>query len=347
MRGLRSLDVWFYLLVFVGCSGVPSTTSNPETVNPQTQEAPLSAPRFVVSTEAFGSVRLGMTHDDLVRSLPLDLRLVVGGALPLGLAGQVYTITDETDAPLFLAGIVDGQIAWIFAESAAAKVGTESGVGIGSTLSFARKKLGREKSLSLPGNPTEWVEFIDAHSNVRLSFGATPTEASLLEKILLARESLLPNHNISLRGIVLAGSRVAFLDGNQRHEAAVNTAMSLPVIGALVEGEGTRQNSGAIQLTRQFAVNPSAKEVEIGLQERIRSDADFLTYTTLLADRYHITEYRVEALPQASGVPSALVIFTAPEGEGYCILRLPTADGPLEIRPAVFGIDKATYLGNQ
>ena len=184
-------------------------------------------------------------------------------------------------------------------------------------------------------------------SDVRFSFGAKPTEASALEKILLARESLLPNATVSLRGIVLTEARVAFLEGRQRHEAPVSTATSLPVVGALVEGEGIRQASGAIKLTRQFAVNPSAKEVAAALQERVRADADFLTYASLLSDRYHVTEYRVEALPEASGVPAALVVFTAPEGEGYCVLRLPTADGPLEILPAVFGVDRATYLGNQ
>jgi hypothetical protein len=346
MRGLRSLDSWCYALLFVGCSGVPSTTPTTEP-SPQTQEALLPTPKFGVQPEAFGSVRLGMTHDDLVRALPLDLRLVVGGALPAGLAGQVYTITEETDAPLFLAGMVDGQIAWLLAESASSKVGTALGVGFGSTLSLARQKLGKETPLLLLDDPIQWVEFIDTLTNVRFSFGATPTASAKLEKILLARESLLPNKTVSLRGIVLPEARVAFLDGNQRHETSVSTATSLPVVGALVEGEGMRQTSGAIRLTRQFAVNPSAKEVAASIQERVRSDADFLTYASLLSDRYHITEYRVEALPETSGVPSALVVFMAPKGEGYCILKLPTPDGPLEIHPAVFGVDKATYLGNQ
>jgi hypothetical protein len=347
MRFLRSLQRYFTALAFIGCSGVPSTVPSTEpTTTPQSQESPLPPPKFAVVQGAFGSVRLGMTHDDLVRSLPLDLRLVAGGVLPPGLAGQVYTITDETDLPLFLAGVVDGQIAWLLAESAAASVGTELGVGFGSSLSLARQKLGKEAPLPLPDDTTEWVEFTDNLSTVRFSFGAKPVESSKLEKILLARESLLPNATVSLRGIVLPDARVAFLEGNQRHETEVSTAASLPVVGALVEGEGTRQTSGAIRLTRQFAVNPSAKEVAASLQDRVRTDADFLAYASLLSNRHSVTEYHVEALPDAAGVVSALVIFTGPEGEGYCVIRLPSPDGALEIRPAVFGVEKATYLGN-
>src|SRR5688572_9913849 len=93
----------FLVLCWVGCSGVPSDLpiiEEPST-SPQAKAVPLEAPRFIVSRDAFGPVKLGMTQREFVGVLPLSLRLVLEGSLPDGLAGQVFTITDEEDKPLF------------------------------------------------------------------------------------------------------------------------------------------------------------------------------------------------------------------------------------------------------
>lgn len=322
---------WFFL----GCSGVPSSTIDPPKTEPASQEAPLPTPRFVVSQDAFGPLRLGMSRQEFVQGLPLDLRLVSGGALPEGLAGQVFTVTNEADQPLFLIGMIDEQVAWLFADHASSEVGTSLGVGFGSSLSFAQKQLGKEVSTDTPKGA--WLQFPNELPKVRFSF-----EGSTLSAILLANESLLPGSTTPLRGIVLPDSHVAFLIGQIRHETEVKTATPLPPVGGLLEGEGTRLASGELQLTRMFAVNPCAKELSQPLQDRIRTDPDFLAYATLLALREDVVEYRAEPLP-GSTEPAALVTFITANGEGYARLRLSPED-TIDLSSATFGISKEAYL---
>lgn len=337
------------LPLLLACSSSPTSGAAHTTTTPE--ELPLPAPRFAAREEGVGFIQLGMTRAQLTRELPLELRLMVEEESS-GLWGEAVTLTDEQDKLLFQIGFVDGEVAWILAEEPSSQVGTEAGVGFGSSLAFARKTLGEETKVELPQGMPPFYRFARLR-RVAFGFEENPLRPeSKISRILVFDEDLLPGARISFQGIALPESRVAFASGGLRHEARVQLeGASLPV-GTLVEGEGVRDETGRLVLSRFFAARAVTGELPEPLRSRLPDDPDFLSYIALLTVREGLTGYAIEGLPEEH---AALLVLKKPRQEGYALIRLPEAgdllapeaEPPLKISAARFGVSREEFLGKK
>lgn len=282
-----------------------------------------------------------MSRREAGAALPLDLRLVRRDPLP-GLGGEALSVVDEQESTLFSVGFVDGLLAWIYAEGDPAVVGTRLGVGLGSSLAFAEKTLGKSSPETLPA-PLGELQRFDKLPGVVVKLGAG--EKRPLAALLVFDRALLPGGALSLRGVMLPESRIAFAQDGRYHETLVQAKNQLPAVGAMLEGEGTRQEDGSISLQKTFALNPFAKDLPGALAAKLPGDADLLAFAALQADRAQLTSYSVEPWP-GDTADTALLVLSRPGGEGFSRVRLLGPDGPLEILPPRFGVSRDEFLSS-
>src|SRR5262249_55232430 len=150
----------------------------------------------------------------------------------------------------------DDEAAWIFADDPASGVGLGDGVGLGSSLGFAKNHLGGEGApITLAGAPPAME--ISSRRGVALGFGGQiPASETKISTLFGVDRGLWPGAKISIHGMVLPESKIAFAEKDRHHESTVKTSTPLPPVGSLIEGEGTRLDSGEVDLTQIFVKNP-------------------------------------------------------------------------------------------